>query len=331
MTPLVSVAIVTLNNSDWLLKSLKNLYAQTYKNIEVIIVDNGSTDHTPSKVRKKFKKAVIIETGKNLGFGRACNKAIKKAKGKYVFIYNDDAFLEKDTLDVMVEKMESDKSIGSLQGLILFSDRKNIVESSGSYLTNLGALVKKEGYKVNLKKEKEREVLSANLPIMRMSAVRKTGLFDEDYFLYFEEADLSWRMWLLGYRVLYYPKAVLYHARGITTDRFPRPPILESTYKNRIDSLIKNLEFKNLIWIIPQHLILCFSGVVIFVLKGRFKEAYAILKGTIMPFFGIRKIITKRKVVQKSRKVSDSVLLPKIFRIMDAKSLIKGAGMYLKW
>jgi GT2 family glycosyltransferase len=267
----------------------------------------------------------------NLGFGRACNIALKKAKGKYVLIYNDDAFLEKDTIGIMVDKMESDNSIGSLQGLILFYDRKKIVESAGSYLTNLGALVKKEGYKVNLKKENEREVLSANLPMMRMSVLKKTGFFDDDYFLYFEEADLSWRIWLAGYRVVYYPEAILYHARGITTDRVPRPPILESTYKNRIDSLMKNLELKNLIWMIPQHLALCLAGILIFILKGKFREAWAIFKGTIIPFFEIRKIIAKRRIIQKSRKISDQELLPKIFRMMDAKSLLKGAGMYLKW
>jgi GT2 family glycosyltransferase len=327
--PLVSVVIVTLNNIDWLKKSLKNLYAQNYKNIEVFVVDNGSSDGTIKELGIKFKKVKLINSGGNIGFGRAANLAIKKCKGKYIFIYNDDAFLEKDTLSLLVEKLEKDITVAAVQGTILFNDRRRVVESAGAFLTNTGVLEKREGFLIN-KNLKETEVFNANLPLIRREVLREVGLFDNDYFLYFEEADLEWRIWLAGYRVIYYPKAQLYHARGVTTKNTPKPRILESTYANRIDSLIKNLELKNLLWILPSNLVICLAGILLFLLKGKPRESFAIFKGTFSFLFKLKSILIKRRKIQSVRRITDKELFNKIFKFISLKVLLKGAGDYFK-
>lgn len=320
-----------MNNITLLQKSLKNLYWQNYKNIEVFVVDNGSIDTTIAALGKKFKKVKVITNKENIGFGKAANMAIRKARGEYIFIHNDDAILTKNTLEILVSKMESDRTLGSIQGTILFTDRKNIVESAGSFLTNLGILEKKEGFKFR-KNVQEYEVFSANLPLLRASALKETGLFDEDYFLYFEEADLSWRLWLLGYRVIYCPESILYHGRGSTTKKISKPLVLKSTYKNRIDSLIKNLSLVNLVWILPTNVCVSLFGVIIFILKGRLKESWAIFEGTFSSFFELKKIMAKRNNIQNKRKISDRILFSKVFKFMSPLVLLKGAiNYFLAW
>lgn len=327
---LVSVIIVTLNNLDWLKKCLKALKEQNYKNIEIFVVDNGSSDNTVNYLKKYMPEINCIESGGNIGFGRASNLALKKAKGEYVLIYNDDAICETDFIKKLVLRIKNDPSIGAIQGTLLFADRRNIIESAGAYLTPTGILIKDFGGEFNEKLALEKEVFNANLPLIRMSVLNKVGFFDDDYFLYFEEADLCWRIWLSGNKILYYPHAKIYHARGVTTKRLQAPVIVESTFRNRINSLMKNLETGSLLKILPLHFLICIGGVMAYIIKGKPKGSIAILKAIIWNIESIRETLEKRKFIKKIRRKSDSELLPIVIRPMSIKYLLNTSLDYLK-
>ena len=328
--PLVSVIVVTLNNKDWLLKSLKNLENQDYKNIEIILTDNGSNDGTREAVSKEFPQVILIDARKNIGFGRAANKAIKKARGKYIFVFNDDALCKKDTIGLLVERMEKDNKIGACQGTLLFADKKSLVESAGAFLTPIGILLKKAGNKFDRKKVKEEQIFNANLPLIRKEVLDKVGFFDEDYFLYFEEADLCWRIWLAGFKIIYYPDAVLYHARGVTTRKLKPPLVVESAFGNRINSLTKNLELGSLIKILPLHLIICFGGMFAYLLKRKPEGTIAILKAITRNVRMWPRTKKKREKIQKLRRINDKKLFKKIMRPMSVKYFVDLALDYLK-
>lgn len=327
---LVSVIIVTLNNLDWLKKCINALREQSYKNIEIFVVDNGSIDNTVSYLKKQMPETICLESGENIGFGRACNLALKKAEGEYVLIYNDDAVCEKDFIKKLVVRIEKDQTIGAIQGTLLFADRKTIIESAGAYLTPTGILIKDFGGEFAEKTVSEKEVFNANLPLIRMSVLKKIGFFDDDYFLYFEEADLCWRIWLSGKRILYYPSAKIYHARGVTTKRLQAPVIVESTFRNRINSLIKNLEIGSLLKILPLHLFICIGGIGAYILKGKPRGALAILEAIVWNLRFINKTIEKRKIIYRFRKKKDSELLPIIMRPMSVSYLVKTSLDYLR-
>ncbi len=327
---LVSVIIVTLNNLEWLKKCLNALNDQEYKNIEVFVVDNGSSDNTVSYLKKHMPEIICITSGENIGFGRACNLALKKANGEYVLIYNDDAICEKDFIKKLVVRIKKEPLIGAIQGTLLFADRRNIIESAGAYLTPTGILIKDFGGEFDEKLALEKEVFNANLPLIRMSVLKKVGFFDDDYFLYFEEADLCWRIWLSGSKILYHPNAKIYHARGVTTKRLQAPVIVESTFRNRINSLIKNLEPGSLLKILPFHLTICIGGMMAYILKGKPQGAMAILKALIWNIKSINNTLKKRKIINRMRKRKDSELLPIIMRPMSASYLMKTSLDYLR-
>lgn len=327
---LVSVIIVTLNNIDWLKKCLKALDAQVYKNIEIFVVDNGSKDHTVKYLKKSMPEVYCIESGGNIGFGKACNLALEKANGEYVLIYNDDAICDADFIKTLVKRIEKDPSIGAIQGTILFADRKNIVESAGAYLTPTGILIKDFGEVFNVQTAQEKLVFNANLPLIRMNILKKVGFFDNDYFLYFEEADLCWRIWIYGMKIIYYPDAKIYHARGVTTKRLQAPVIVESTFNNRINSLLKNLENKSLIKILPLHLLICFGGIVAYLIKGKPKNSWAIFKAVLWNIKHLPKTIEKRRFIKSIRKKPDAELLPIVMRPMSVSYLINTTIDYLR-
>src|SRR3989338_3853888 len=118
----LSVVVLNWNGKQYLNNCLGSLSKQNYKDFEVILVDNGSTDGSVDYVRKNFPKARVIENKKNLGFTIGNNIGIEKSKGRYVFILNNDTKLDKSCLKELVNVMDSNKKIGMVSAKMLFFD-----------------------------------------------------------------------------------------------------------------------------------------------------------------------------------------------------------------
>lgn len=312
---LVSIVIINWNGIADLKDLLPTLGKVTYNNFETIIVDHGSTDGSISYIKKNYPKVKLLEKKKNLGFALGNNVGVEVAKGEYVLLLNNDTIVKPNFLDLLVEAIK-DKKIGVVQPKIIFADSKKL-QSAGTYLTSSGFL-----YHLGFNKDandkkynKTYEIFSANgsCMLIKKEVIEKVGLFDEDFFLYFEETDFCWRVWLAGYTINYAPKAEIFHKGGKATKTLPSSFINFHSFKNRINALLKNLGTWELIKILPIHLMLTQAAAISFLAKGGVKVAISTERAVFWNIINLPKTLKKRKRVQNEfRKIKDSVLMSKV-------------------
>lgn len=313
--PLVSIIIVNWNGGEVFKNCLSSLSKIDYPNWELVVVDNGSTDGSDSEAEKLIKLTKIIRNKKNVGFARANNQGVEIAKGKYILLLNNDTKVEPDFLTKLVDRIETDSTLGVVQPKICNMRKPGYLDNAGSFPTRLGffhhwGFLEKDGKEF----EREKEIFSAKgaCILIRRDVVEKLGLFDPDFISYFEETDFCWRVWLSGWRVLFYPKAKIHHMVGYTIRRLDVGNINFHHYKNRISSLIKNLEIGNLLIILPLHLFFSFGIASFFLLRLKFKNFGMIISAMLWNVFNLGKILEKRKKIQVLRKVSDKELFDKL-------------------
>lgn len=318
--PPVSIVMANWNGGVVYEKCLYSLAKIKYPDWELIVVDNGSTDLTTElslNPKFKIKNTKLIKNKINLGFAPANNQGYEISRGKYVLLLNNDTLVEPDFLNVLVEKMEKEKDLGVIQPKIRIMDNPAYLDNAGSFLTKIGFLshwgfMQKDGSEFN----KEREVFTTKgaCMLIRREVIEKIGLFDDDFMSYFEESDFCWRTWLLGYRVLFYPATFIRHKVGFTIKRLDVSNLNFHYYKNRITSLIKNLEFKNLLYILTAHIVISLGIASVFLVRGRYKNTSMIINACFWNLKNLPKIFKKRRYVQKMRVVKDGEIFAKLVK-----------------
>lgn len=322
--PLVSIIIVNWNGLKYFRYCLPSLTKIDYPNYEIILVDNGSSDGSIGYIKKYFPKVKIIRNKNNLGFAEANNKGIRKAQGKYILFLNNDTKIKPDFLSKLVLELDDDPRNAAVQAKILLMNEPKLLDSIGSFLTWSGFLTH-FGYRQRDKKDldKKREIFSAMgaCLLFKREVLKEIGLFDKDFFAYFEETDLCWRAWLAGYKILYIPESVIYHQKGATVSQLANSFVIYHSFKNRICSLIKNLEAKNLVWILPIHFVFCSLVILKYLLiNGEPQKSLAILRAFGWNIFNFRSTLKKRNIIQKKiRRVPDKILLPQISNKVSLK------------
>lgn len=240
---ILSIIIVNRNTSGLLLDCLKHIYqSASPKVLEVIVVDNGSSDGSVSGVRSNFPEVRIIEAKCNLGFARANNLGFRSATGDLILLVNTDAMLERDCVSEMVSFMEANPSVGMLGPQLLNRDgsRQTSYEATPTLLTELvGRGVLKilfpkryPNRNLELSRPVEVETLIGAVILIRRTAWETMGGFDEDYFFFFEETDLSFRMRKSGWLVCHDPAAKAVHLQGATAKTYKAAPRIEY-YRSR--------------------------------------------------------------------------------------------------
>lgn len=317
--PLVSVIIVNWNGMRFLKDCLGSLSKSTYKNTEILFVDNASVDDSVGFVKKNFPKITIYKNSKNLGFAGGHEVAYKNVKGEVILLLSMDTIIEKNVIQELVNTLESDSSIGAVQPKLLMYPEKDLIDSVGSFFL-LSGLLYHYGYQKNhtlAKYNKQMDVYSAKgaCILFRKSTLDKTGLFDKDYFAYFEETDLCHRIWLAGYRVVYSPKAIVYHTGGGASKKMVPSFIQFHSYKNRICTYLKNLSLKYLLIVFPSTIAIYEATSLLFLVKLQFSLAWALQRAILWNIMHLPETIKKRKFIQsKIRVVSDDQFLPKIMK-----------------
>ena len=216
-----TVVIPNLNGAGWLRDSIESVWAQTEQDFELIVVDNGSTDESLAIARSYVGRAnyTLIENAENTGFSYAVNQGIRAAKGEFVALFNNDAFAEPDWLANLLAAAQADERIFAVSSLMIRHFERDLADDAGDYVTILGFACKRgDGMKVS-RYQKPGRVFSAcgGAALYRKSILDKIGLFDEHFFAYFEDVDISWRANSLGYKNVYCPTARCYHICGATT------------------------------------------------------------------------------------------------------------------
>ena len=235
-SPKVSIIIVNYNGKELLQKCLDSLLKVNYDNFEIILVDNNSTDGSVEFITKNYPSLIIIKLDSNKGFAEPNNVAAKISKGKYLLFLNNDTVVTPNFISEMVKVMETDKKIAICQSLLLKPDGS--VDSSGDFIDHLGVV-----YNSKTKIDEIREVSSARgaSMLVRSDIFKKLDGFDQKFFVTFEDVDLCWRSWILGYRVLIIPTSIVYHEGGITIKKI-KSEIAFHGFKNQLAMKITNFE-----------------------------------------------------------------------------------------
>ncbi|MCK9152244.1 glycosyltransferase family 2 protein [Methanobacterium alcaliphilum] len=242
----VSVIIPNYNGLNYLKKLFSSLETQEYIE-EIIIVDNGSSDGSIDFIHEKYPHYVLIENEKNLGFAAAINQGIEVSKGDYLFLLNNDMELEKNCISNLLKTMENNPNIFAVSSkMVQYHDRTKMDDAGDEY-TVLG-WTKRVGYgKSRDKYNDSREIFSAcaGASLYRKQIFEEIGYFDENFFAYLEDIDISYRALIQGYINIYCPGAVVYHVGSGTSGSRYNEFKIQLAARNNI-----YIPYKNMPW--PQ-------------------------------------------------------------------------------
>ncbi len=315
--PLVSVIIVNWNGGQVFENCLKSLSKIDYPNWELIVVDNGSTDGT--------QRRATIKNKKNLGFAKANNQGYKKAKGEYVLLLNNDTKVEKALLSKLVARIEKTPEIGIIQPKIKIMADPTLLDSVGSFLTRTGFL-QHFGLLAKDSKSYDREISIFSAKgaciLIRREVIEKVGLFDPDYISYMEETDFCWRVWLAGYKILYYPKAEILHRVGFSSKRQNQLVVNYHSFKNRLTTLFKNLNGFNLILVGGVHLVIILGISVYYLICLRPKESTMIWRAIFWNLAHLPSLVSKRTKVQLLRTKTDRQIFEEIMKPINWREML---------
>lgn len=307
----VAIVVLNWNGIEDTLLCLESLLSQSYKQLHIVVIDNGSIDNSKA-VLEKFKiehsdKIEIIYNPINFGFAGGVNTGIEWALNEdfeYVALFNNDAVADKNWLKELVETA-TDKKVGISTGLLLHADGKTI-DSTGDWFSKWGlAFPRNRGDKI-LKAPKAGLVFGATggASLYKTALLRDIGLFDEDFFAYYEDVDISFRAQLAGWKVAYTPEAIAYHKQGATSSKVPGFTIYH-TFKNMSLLFLKNVP-RQLLFAIGVRFYLAYWLILLnAIVKGNGIPA---LKGAWMSFILGFKKLGERSVIQKNKRVTTSYI-----------------------
>lgn len=302
--PLISVIIVNYNRREFLEKCLTSLLGQTYLSVEVILVDNGSTDDSVEYTKKEFPSVKIIQCEENLGFAKGNNVGIKEARGDLIATLNNDTEVSPVWIDELVTVINSDKDVGMCASKMLFMKDPKIINSTGICISRSGACWDRGMSEQDIGQYESIEDIfcpCAGAAMYKRDMLQEIGLFDEDFCAYMEDIDLAFRGRLAGWKCLYVPKAVVYHMHGGTAGYMTDYTVYHGN-RNIIWNCVKNfpswLLITSIPWIIGRNV----AVIPYYILKGHTKT---IIKSKIDAIKGIPKMLAKRsdyKVEEKEIK-----------------------------
>jgi GT2 family glycosyltransferase len=283
--PSVYIITLTWNHRDVTSAFLRSISAIDYPAVQTILVDNASCDGTADYVRREFPSVTVIENERNLGFAAGCNVGIRhalEAGADYVFLLNNDTQVEANVVSALVSWAEAHPHDGLLTPLIRYADEGDQVWFAGSRRGRLTLDSENFGpgrpERVPIQHSREVDYVMGCAMFIRVEALRQVGLFDETFFMYHEDMDLSLRVQNAGYTLRYVPDACVRHLVEISTS--DAPP-LRYYYKARSSVRFYRKHVHGLHWavIIPYRIGSAVKKVVSLVLTRQTAAMRAYVRG----------------------------------------------------
>lgn len=315
----LKVSIIVLNHNGYQMTKdcLKSLLNVNYNNIEIIIIDNGSSDNSAKLLLKDFPNIKIIRNKINRGYAEGNNIGFRAASGDLICFLNNDTLVEKNFISPLIDVLISSEKIGAVQPKIMNYPQIKVIDSIGSYFINSGFLYHYgHNKKIAKKYQNSSDIFSMKGACMlfKREVIDKVGLFEDSYFAYFEETDLCHRSILAGYKIKYVPESVIFHIGGNTASKLPISFIQFHSYKNRIYTYLKNFEPITLLKILPIHLLFCLLISLVYLFSLKLSLSFAVIKAIFWNFYHIRLIKQKRDSIKKIRVLRDQDYLPSLTR-----------------
>lgn len=249
-SPLVSIVIANWNGRSWLAQCLPTLQRQTFTDFEIIIVDNGSTDGSVAWLTDNWPDVRVIPLKMNLGFAAANNVGMRAARGRFIVTLNNDTLAEPDWLAAMVTAVAA-PDVGMVAAKILVWNNPDVLDSTGIEVDVTGtAWNRGDGLPADTLFSAEVFGPSGAAALYRREMLAQIGLFDEDFFAYYEDVDLAWRARRAGWRCVYAAEAQINHWHSATGGQnLPLKAFFLG--RNRVWCLLKNYAWPTLLWTAP--------------------------------------------------------------------------------
>lgn len=325
MQPKVSIITVNFNGIRFLrdfFDSVKNLH---YDNIELIFVDNASTDGSVDYVRQDWPGVKVIENKENLGFSIANNIAAKNASGEFLFFLNNNTKIHPNTVFELVNNMSAKPELG-ICGCKMMS-------YNGREFFHAGIGIDIFGFPVV---NGETFYVEGAALMIRKQLFKALGGFDPTYFMFHEDIDLSWRIWLLGYQVAAIPEAVVYHyigaSAGGTTPKNGRQ--YKSTFfrryfseRNNLRTLLKNYTIGYLVLILPIYCLINIMEMLLFLLILKPRVSLCYIRAYAWNLINLKDTLSYRSKIQRNRKISDKKIMLKMHKSLGKKVAFNRVGI----
>lgn len=306
---MLSIIIVNWNGKKWLKTCLSSLYAQTYKNFEIIVVDNNSDDDSVEFLEKNYRELKILHS-ENKGFGHGANIGARVARGDFLMFFNEDMFVDNNFLEKYIleyNKINGKEFIGTIGCTIADYDK------------NLTFPFKTYGLIIDLMSAPTLNFNSDNIfhnsgcPFfISKKTFDDAGGFCKNIFLYSEDIDLCWRLNLLGYKHYFFPDIHIYHYGGGVIGDFSEKK-LSYYIRGEINCMFNNYSSLFLSFAIVYFIFFYFCLSVAYLLLGKLRYTKAIVVAILDEIrYNLKKILIFRKSVQEKRRVSDWELFNKI-------------------
>ena len=311
----VSVIIINWNGGRFIERCLDSILASDTGGYEyeIIVGDNASSDNSVSLIKDRFSGVRLLEFKENYGFCKGNNMAASHARGEYLFFLNNDTRIEPWTIRKMVDTIEGNNRIG-ICGC-------KMVNYNGSVVFHTGIGSDFLGYPV---RNRRPFYIEGSAFMIKKELFDRLGGFDEDYFMFHEDIDLSWRVQISGYDIGVSEEALVYHYlganagggecaldRGFVTTTFRR----YHCERNNITTLLKNYSLIYLLLILPVYFLISLAELFIFTITGRPSVVKAYLRAYWWNIRNIKKTLRKRIMVQRDRKLADSQILSRMSKI----------------
>lgn len=313
--PSVSVVVLNYNGLEILgnailYECLRSVLATDYPSFEVLFVDNASTDSSVDFVKTEFSKDPrlrIVCNEKNLGFTEGNNRGIRKAKGSYIVLINTDTKVEPTWLKMLV-KSATAPDVGAVQSKLLQMDNPEFLDCAGGFVDYYGYHLERGHGESSAKYKLSDEIFYAKgaSVLLKREALAKSGLFDPAIFLYFDEVDLCWRLWLSGFKVVFAPDSLVYHVSGSTASSIQQPKQLYFYIRNHLMVLLKNYNLKNAFVAVTVSLFFEIRNLILFLIRRKSLVSISIMKALLWNLRHLKYVWEQRQIVQQLvRKVPD--------------------------
>ena len=293
--PKIAIIIINWNTYQLTFNCLKSLKACTYNNKTIFLVDNGSEDGSGDKIALEFPDINFIKNEINEGFTGANNKALKvilKQNFDYVLLLNNDTEVKPNFLSLLEARMDSDQNLAATQPLILDFPNKNTIWNAGGSFNSFFCLFKTRCkgmiYNPKLKIDTYTQWISGCCILVKIAVIKKVGLLDNRFFIYFEDADWSIRMTNLGYKLGVVPESIIYHHSSGSNVKN------NTSSEGNLSPYSHYLNVRNHIYLIKKHSFLfnnlgswlyqifkIFSYSIYFILRGRLGKFKMVWRGVL--------------------------------------------------
>jgi GT2 family glycosyltransferase len=282
---------------------------QTKAEVTIIVVDNGSVDGSSQFVRDSYPGAIIVQHDKNYGFAGGVNGGIRKAmqlKYDYVALFNNDASADDDWLDHLWRCLEEHSEVGIATGKLITSDGKQLDSTGEGYSTWGLPFPRGRGEPISDKYDDQTDIFAASggASMYRVAMLEQIGIFDDDFFAYYEDVDISFRAQLAGWKVRYVPGARAYHDIGVTSGRIKGFTTYQ-TLKNLPLVIWKNLPARYFWHVLPRFTLAYWLFFASAIARGQWGMA---LKGLLQCAWLTPKKLLERRSIQKHRVVGSAYI-----------------------